>query len=89
MSHPLEMSLSVTGWAIDPELISDIRYELVHSDMTGDCFRIKMEFKNGTDALLEIEMKDGTGLDAYERLTEAIRTRRLPPLIESDDATDV
>ena len=78
MSHPLEMSLSVTGWAVDPELLSDIRYELIHSDTTGDCFRIKMEFKNGTDALIDIEMKDGSAEGTYDLLTEAIRTRRLP-----------
>ena len=54
----MDMSLSVTGWAIDPEHLSDIRFELVHSEQFGDCFRIKLEFKNETDALLEIiEMK--------------------------------
>jgi hypothetical protein len=73
----MDMSLSVTGWAVDPELLSDIRYELIHSDTSGDCFRIKMEFKNGTDALIDIEIKEGTGLDTYELLTEAIRTRRV------------
>jgi hypothetical protein len=78
LTHPLDMSLSVTGWAIDPELIADIRYELVHSEQFGDCFRIKMEFKNGTDALLELELKDGSGFPTYDALTEAIRTRRLP-----------
>ncbi len=89
MSHPLEMSLSVTGWAIDPEHLSDIRFELVHSEMTGDCFRIKLQFKNETDALLEIEMKDGSGGDTFERLTEAIRVPRMGPLIEGSDAADV
>jgi hypothetical protein len=71
------MSLSVTGWNIDPELLSDISFELVHSDMTGDCFRIKMVFKNGTDALLELELKDGIAIDVYDQITTAIRTRRV------------
>jgi hypothetical protein len=86
MTHPLDMSLSTTGWALDPELLSDIRYELVHSEQFGDCFRIKMQFKNGTDAMFEIEMKDGCGLSLYDALTEAIRTRRLPEIAEKDDA---
>jgi hypothetical protein len=77
----MNMSLSVTGWAVDPDLLSDIKYELVHSEQFGDCFRIKMEFKNGTDALLEIDIKDGSGLNTYDMLTEAIRCPRMSPLI--------
>ena len=60
LSHPMDMSLSVTGWAIDPEHLSDIRFELVHSEMTGDCFGIKLEFrKNETDALLARHRDEG------------------------------
>ena len=79
----MEMSLSVTGWNIDPTLLEDISYELVHSDTTGDCFRIKMVFKNGTDALLELELKDGIANDVYDQITTAIRTRRVPDKLDA------
>jgi hypothetical protein len=81
MTHPMDMSLSVTGWAVDPTLLADARFELLHSDTTGDCFLIKLRFTNGTDATLSIEMKDGSRFDAYDALTEAIRCRRLPSSI--------
>jgi hypothetical protein len=86
-SHPLEMSLSVTGWAIEPELLDDIRLELNHSEQFGDCFRIKLAFKNGTEALLEINIKEGDEMDVYDALTAAIRIPRMAPVISgSDDA---
>ena len=85
MTHPLDMSLSVTGWAIDPDLISDIRFELIHSDMTGDCFRIKLAFRNQTEALIELELKDQTGEKVYNDLTDALRVPRMAPVISGDD----
>lgn len=89
MTHPMKMSLSTTGWAIDPEFLADIRYEVVHSEQFGDCFRVKMEFKNGTSALFEIEIKDGYGRSAYEALTDAIRVPRMSPVIDNDAAAQV
>ena len=88
MSHPMDMSLSITGWNVDPTLLDDISYELIHSNTTGDCFRIKMQFKNGTDALLDIEIKEGCAIDTYDLLTEAIRTRRVPALTAKSDESD-
>ncbi len=86
MTHPMDMSLSVTGWAVDATLLADIRFELFHSDTTGDCFVVKMEFTNGTDAKFEIDVKDGSGPDVYEALTKAIRCRRaLPSMFGSDE----
>jgi hypothetical protein len=82
-NHPLDMSLSVTGWAIDPEHLEDVRLELNHSEQFGDCFRVKLAFKNGTNTLLEIEMKDGAGMDVYDALTAAIRIPRMAPVIEA------
>ena len=84
MTHPLDMSLSVTGWAVDPALISDIRFELIHSEMTGDCFRIKLEFKNGTDAELEIDIKEEGSREVYNSLTDALRVPRMSPVISGD-----
>lgn len=87
-SHPMDMSVSVTGWNIDPGLLHDMSYELIHSDTTGDCFRIRMEFVNGTSATLELELKDGTARDTYEALTEAIRTRRVQDKLTFQDESD-
>ena len=86
MTHPLSMSLSKTGWRIDPTLLEDISFELVHSDTTGDCFMIRLTFANGSDAMIDIEMAPGTAEGTYDLLTEAIRVRRVPSLAESDES---
>ena len=31
MTHLMDMSLSVTGWSVEPDLLEDIRIELHHS----------------------------------------------------------
>jgi hypothetical protein len=86
-SHPLDMTLSVTGWNVDPTLLDDLSLELVHSEQFGGCFRIKMAFKNGTDALIEIDVKEGDEMDVYDALTGAIRTRRVleRPVLDDGD----
>ena len=81
MTHPLDMSLSLTGWAIDPDLLSDIRLDLIHSDTTGDCFLVKVEFKNGTDAEFQIDIKEGGERRVYDALTDALRVPRMAPVI--------
>lgn len=83
-SHPMDMSLSTTGWAIEPDLLNDLRLELVHSEQFGDCFLVKLAFKNDTVAVLEIEIKNGEGRKVYSDLTDAIRIPRMAPVITQD-----
>jgi hypothetical protein len=74
MSHPMEMSLSMTGWAVDPELLDDIRIELIHSEMTGDALCIKLIFKSGREAVIQGELAEGTGSMTYVQLVAEIST---------------
>ena len=72
MTHPMEMSLSMTGWAIDPELLDDIHIELIHSEMTGDALRIKLMFKSGREAVIEGDLAPGSGSLAYVQLAAEV-----------------
>jgi hypothetical protein len=72
MTSPMKMSLSVTGWSIDPELLDDISIELLHSEMTGDALRVKLKFKTGREVLLEGELAEGTGSEVYLKLVAEI-----------------
>jgi hypothetical protein len=80
----MDMSVSTTGWSIEPDLLSDIRLEIVHSEQFGDYFRVKLGFKNDTLALLEIDIAEGKGINAYEALDGAIRVPRMAPVISGD-----
>lgn len=75
MSHPLLMSLSVTSWGVDPELLDGMSIELVHSELFGDALRIKLGFKDGHGVLIEGDLKDGQGRAVYDELQKEIGRR--------------
>ena len=75
MSHPLQMSLSLTGWLVEPELLDEIALELVHSEQFHDTLRIKLRFKDGREVPIEADLKDGEGLKVYDALQEGIGVR--------------
>jgi hypothetical protein len=72
VSHPLQMSLSLTGWSVEPELLDDIATELLHSESYGDTLRIKLRFKDGHEVQIEAELKEGEGIKVYDALQEGI-----------------
>jgi hypothetical protein len=72
MSHPLQMSLSLSGWSIEPELLEDIRIELLHSEMSGDEMRVKLSFKAGREVSIAGDLKEGQGVLVYDALQQGI-----------------
>jgi hypothetical protein len=85
MTHLMDMSLSVTGWSVEPDLLEDIRIELHHSEQFGDTLRVKLIFKSTREALIEGELKDGTGRTTYAQLVAEIAAGdRSKPVIEHE-----
>jgi hypothetical protein len=74
MTHPMQMSVSLTGWSIDPELLDDMAIELHHSEQFGDVFTIKLKWKSGRETAIDAELKDATGNMLYVRLAAEIAT---------------
>jgi hypothetical protein len=72
MSHPMQMSLSLTGWSVEPELLDNVAIELVHSEGFGDTIRIKFHFKDGREFMTEADLKDGEGIKVFDALQEGI-----------------
>jgi hypothetical protein len=70
LSHPLDMSLSLTGWSIEPDMLDDIRIELLHSDTTGDELRIKLMFKAGREALINTDVDKEAAHALFEQLQQ-------------------
>ena len=68
MTHMMDMSLSVLGWSVDPELLADLRVEISHSEMFGDVLRAKLMFKTGREVMIEGSFRDGTGREVYEAI---------------------
>jgi hypothetical protein len=74
-SHPLGMSLSVTGWSVDPELLDDIAIEIFHSEQFGDEFRVKLTFKSGRVAQIEATVAEGCSHDLYDAIQREMTLR--------------
>jgi hypothetical protein len=73
MSHPLDMTLSLTGWSVEPELLDDIAIELFHSELFGDALKIKLRFKAGErEVTIEGELKGDQGRRVYDALQKGI-----------------
>jgi hypothetical protein len=75
MSHPLQMSLSLTGWNVEGEMLDGIAFELIHSESFDDTLRIKLRFKDGREVLVETELKEGQGILVYDALQQGIGGR--------------
>ena len=73
MSRPMDMSLSLTGWSIDPVLLEDIRIELLHSEMTGDELRIKLKFTGGRESTVAVDLDKAHARLAFERLEREMK----------------
>ena len=72
MTHPMKMSVSLTGWSIDPALLDDVAVELRHSEQFGDVLALKLKFKSGREAVVDFELKEGTGSMTYLQLAAEI-----------------
>jgi hypothetical protein len=74
-SHPLKMSLSVTGWSVDPELLDDVEIEIFHSEQFGDDLRVKLKFKSGRVAQIGATIAEGCSHDLYDAIQREMTLR--------------